>query len=122
MDAINRRVAMESLFGFAREHDELQFVFLTPQVGFLCAFYELLPRLQCGSPTADALTVLGPSHPCVYCPSTVFARLFPRLRSLQDIAAVEDARQGCRRMGLHLPEDFVKVVQMRVARANATHA
>jgi len=31
MDSINRRVAMENLLTFAREHKELQFVFLTPQ-------------------------------------------------------------------------------------------
>ena len=31
MDAVNRRMAMMSLFQFAREHDELQFIFLTPQ-------------------------------------------------------------------------------------------
>ena len=32
MDAINRRVAMENLFGNSLEHPELQFIFLTPQV------------------------------------------------------------------------------------------
>ncbi|KAI3430279.1 hypothetical protein D9Q98_004875 [Chlorella vulgaris] len=31
MDAINRRVAMQNLFDFARENGELQFIFLTPQ-------------------------------------------------------------------------------------------
>lgn len=32
MDAINRRVAMENLFGNSLEHPDLQFIFLTPQV------------------------------------------------------------------------------------------
>jgi len=31
MDAVNRRIAMENLLTFAREHKELQFVFLSPQ-------------------------------------------------------------------------------------------
>jgi structural maintenance of chromosomes protein 6 len=70
MDAINRRMAMQSLFGFAREHDELQFVFLTPQ----------------------------------------------------DLSAVEAARLQCEKSKLAVPEDFVKVVQMRPARQNATVA
>lgn len=33
MDAINRRVAMQNLFSFAKENPELQFIFLSPQVG-----------------------------------------------------------------------------------------
>jgi structural maintenance of chromosomes protein 6 len=70
MDAINRRMAMQSLFGFAREHDELQYVFLTPQ----------------------------------------------------DLSAVEAARQHCEKSKMVVPEDFVKVVQMRPARQNATVA
>jgi hypothetical protein len=32
MDAINRRVAMQNLFNFAKANPELQFIFLTPQV------------------------------------------------------------------------------------------
>lgn len=35
MDAINRRVAMENLFSNSLEHPDLQFIFLTPQVGML---------------------------------------------------------------------------------------
>jgi hypothetical protein len=31
MDAINRRVAMQNLFSFAKDNPELQFIFLTPQ-------------------------------------------------------------------------------------------
>jgi len=33
MDAINRRIATQTLLEFAREKGHLQFVFLTPQVG-----------------------------------------------------------------------------------------
>lgn len=33
MDAINRRIATQTLLEFAREKAELQFVLLTPQVG-----------------------------------------------------------------------------------------
>ncbi|PRW20506.1 structural maintenance of chromosomes 6B isoform A [Chlorella sorokiniana] len=70
MDAINRRVAMQNLFSFAKDNPELQFIFLTPQ----------------------------------------------------DISAVEDARQACQAAGQLIPEGFVRVVQMRPARTNATHA
>lgn len=41
---------------------------------------------------------------------------------LQDMAAVEDARKACLQSGLEVPEGFVRVVQMRPARANATRA
>ncbi|KAL4422537.1 hypothetical protein ABPG75_008734 [Micractinium tetrahymenae] len=70
MDAVNRRVAMQNLFTFAKENAELQFIFLSPQ----------------------------------------------------DMAAVEDARQACLQSNLEVPEGFVKVVQMRPPRANATRA
>ena len=36
MDAVNRRVAMQNLFSFARDNPELQFIFLSPQVCVLC--------------------------------------------------------------------------------------
>jgi hypothetical protein len=38
MDAINRRIATQTLLEFAREKGHLQFIFLTPQVRLLCAF------------------------------------------------------------------------------------
>lgn len=38
------------------------------------------------------------------------------------MAAVEDARQACLQSGIEIPEGFVKVVQMRPPRANATRA
>ena len=41
---------------------------------------------------------------------------------LQDISAVEDARQACQAAGQAIPDGFVRVVQMRPARANAMHA
>lgn len=31
MDSVNRRIAMENFFSFAKEQPELQFLFLTPQ-------------------------------------------------------------------------------------------
>lgn len=34
MDAINRRIATQTLLEFAREKGHLQFVFLTPQVSY----------------------------------------------------------------------------------------
>lgn len=37
----------------------------------------------------------------------------------QDIAAVEDARQACEKGGQSIPEGFIRIVQMRAARANA---
>ena len=40
----------------------------------------------------------------------------------QDISAVEDARQACQAAGQIIPDGFVRVVQMRPARANATRA
>ena len=32
MDAVNRRIATETLLEFAMEHNEMQYIFLTPQV------------------------------------------------------------------------------------------
>lgn len=42
MDAVNRRMAMENLFGNSLEHPDLQFIFLTPQVCSFCASASLL--------------------------------------------------------------------------------
>ena len=39
MDAVNRRVAMENLFSNSLEHPDLQFIFLTPQVGLASKNY-----------------------------------------------------------------------------------
>jgi hypothetical protein len=46
------------------------------------------------------------------------------LSGMQDISAVEDARQACQQQGPghEIPDGFVKIVQMRPARANASHA
>ncbi|KAF6260374.1 hypothetical protein COO60DRAFT_1700367 [Scenedesmus sp. NREL 46B-D3] len=68
MDAINRRIATQTLLEFAREKGDLQFIFLTPQ----------------------------------------------------DLQAVEDAKRKLAegRGGRALPDGFVKVVQMRPARAS----
>jgi hypothetical protein len=46
------------------------------------------------------------------------------LACLQDISAVENARQACQQQGPghEVPDGFVKIVQMRPARANASHA
>jgi len=69
MDAVNRRISMQSLIKFAHDQRHVQFLFLTPQ----------------------------------------------------DIAAVDDARKACEKAHrLTIPDDFIKVVQMRPARANAT--
>lgn len=40
----------------------------------------------------------------------------------QDMAAVDDARRACQAAGQEIPEGFVRIVQMRAARANATRA
>lgn len=58
MDAVNRRIATQTLLEFALEESNMQFVLLTPQVGLcvsnskrcdrLCVFVFLLGALQEG--------------------------------------------------------------------------
>lgn len=47
MDAINRRVSTETLLEFALDNADLQFIFLTPQVGGSCVCVWWPARLQC---------------------------------------------------------------------------
>jgi hypothetical protein len=53
MDAVNRRIATQTLLEFALEENNLQFVLLTPQVGLLdkdCLGYRVLQNVPCTQP------------------------------------------------------------------------
>ena len=55
-------------------------------------------------------------------PATHAKRALSGRPVLQDMAAVEDARQACLQSGMQVLEGFVRVVQMRPPRANAVVA
>jgi hypothetical protein len=56
MDAINRRIAWQTLLEFAREKDHLQFIFLTPQVRLLALHCSVL---LCNSDGPPLVLLLG---------------------------------------------------------------
>jgi hypothetical protein len=60
MDAVNRRIATQTLLEFALEENNLQFVLLTPQVGLLES------KMRCAAVHCSVYHP-QPGLPCVYC-------------------------------------------------------
>ncbi len=123
------QVSTETLLEFALDNPELQFIFLTPQVGLLAVRLLQVLRRSCAGSCCTRPNTRGCDSAC---PCQQRAVQLPRLRhrpapgadaralpafTPQDMQAVKDAQTHLEeRVEQQLPEEYVKIRLMRPAR------